>query len=983
MYVRLKEEAIIFRRVDVTGRPVCIAALLLVAALLIGRACGWIRVETRLPEADARSLLVEGRVRTIELSSGGLKVCLCGLTFLTEEGSSELYRAVAAALNAEVKASELLLLYLPESLVMEEAGETEDSAVAAGAAADGSVALAAGSVALVDSVAAGNGAEAGNGAAAGNSAAAAAGRLRIGELVRVRGVCNVPEAPTNPGMFDSRFYYLCRGIPLIMAEPAIELRSCEGRSLMDRYLDVLTYLRLRLTDAMRLAFGTEDAALINAIVLGDRSGLSAETRKLYQDGGISHILAISSLHITMLGKGLYELLRQWGRSFVCSSLVSGAFIASFCVMTGNSVSAQRACLMFLFWLLAQVTGRTCDRLTSLSAAALWILLRQPLYLWDSSFLLSFGCILSIELVVPVLRGLFPVCRKYALADTLVTSLALQAGTLPIILWFFCQVVPFSFLVNLVVLPCMSLFMAFGLLGSLAGALLLPAGQVIAGPCHYLLALFSLLCRLERQLPGAVLVTGRPALWKVVVYYAVLAAVLLIAAAGQESMKNDAGRAGGKTGADPADAEATGIQGGCLRGGTYALRGDGRRMGSGDVQGSLVGMQDASVGMQGCLVGIPGVSVGRRGASVSWRIVPAGIMTVWRYIFRRRARAEERRRFRRRLQRVCLCLLAGAAALLAVQRRPAMRVTFLDVGQGDGILVEQGRHVVLIDGGSSSESKVWEYRIASTIRYYGISSLDAILLSHSDTDHISGMSEMLETYETGLFGRSLSGLTVAELVLPALSYEDAVLDELESAARAAGIKVARVSEGDTITAGNAVLRVLSPSETRERGDANQDCMVLLMSCPLGKRGAGGRGAAGSAADGAADSAADGGTGSAADGGAGSVAGTGRAGSADDDDGEFRILFTGDLEKEAEDMLVWAYEEDSDLQGIDLLKVGHHGSRNATSERLLSLTQPAQAVISCGKNNRYGHPAQEVLDRLEKAGVQVWRTDRSGACIVRAG
>ena len=189
--------------------------------------------------------------------------------------------------------------------------------------------------------------------------------------------------------------------------------------------------------------------------------------------------------------------------------------------------------MFFLWLGSQIAGRTEDRLTSLSAAAAVILIRQPGALQDSSFLLSFSCILSLELLAPLFRMLLPLHTESG--KLFLSSLAIQTGTMPVICWFFYQITPYSILFQLFVLPFMGLFMVFAVLGSMVGlllyacqalflrpgssllrgggviisALLSAIGAILSGPCHFLLKFFGLLCRIQQKLPGSVLITGRP------------------------------------------------------------------------------------------------------------------------------------------------------------------------------------------------------------------------------------------------------------------------------------------------------------------------------------------------------------------------------------------------------------------------------------------------------------------------------------------
>ena len=98
-----------------------------------------------------------------------------------------------------------------------------------------------------------------------------------------------------------------------------------------------------------------------------------------------------------------------------------------------------------------------------------------------------------------------------------------------------------------------------------------------------------------------------------------------------------------------------------------------------------------------------------------------------------------------------------------------------------------------------------------------------------------------------------------------------------------------------------------------------------------------------------------------------------------DGEFDTLITGDMDKETELRLMDNFQ----LPDIEVLIVGHHGSHNSTSEELLNNLTPEIAVISVGKDNVYGHPAEETLDKLDERDIKVYRTDLNGTIIVRSG
>lgn len=809
-------------RTEVTGRPVCLlAALVILFSILHGLLAPPGSID--LSCAEDRYLLLSGKVLSKETTADGYRLQLGDITFLEKDiGNSSPYKALLEKLRKRWPRKGRISVFLngppDETLPYSQKPDQADIYRA----------------------------------------------CRIGGRVTLSGKASLPEPATNPGQYDAQKASCARHICLKLSDVTLKGTDQRRGSL---FLNTLASLRVSLRKGAEQIFGPRNSALMSAIVLGDRSGLDAETRQLFQDGGILHVLAVSSLHVTLLGLTLYQILRRLRQSFLVSALASGFLVVSYCLMTGSSYSAIRAGVMFLLWLGAQVTGRTFDRLTALGAAAILILIRQPLALTDAGFLLSFGCILSLALLEPVFSDIWN--PRHALSRRLSGALALQAGVLPCVLWFYCQTTPYGILVGLIVLPSMSLVMFFGTIGILAG-LLIPLGsffltsaRLAGGPCGYLLDLFRLLCRLAQRLPGDVVITGRPPVWKMVLYYV------------------------------------------CL--------------------------------LSFCLI----------------------------------IRLPDRKTFlknRKKIRVLHAGLLLSLFLLMLIQRKPAFRFTCLDVGQGSCALVEQDGLTMLFDCGSSSVKDVWRRRVEPALKFYGISHIDLLFLSHADGDHISGAQELLSGMHGMLPGAAcfrrmpperISSAQTGDLTLVQrfsaaqaggirigrilLSQTDVTPDgpgmaEVIAAARRFNIPVSTVSEGAEFQHGQLHLRVLSPSPGRMTGSDNEDCIVLSLSWK-----------------------------------------------------NIRILFTGDLEKEGEEKFTHAYQDaalfspprgHSETNSRTILLAGHHGSRNATSEGFLSLVRPDLVLISCGRNNRYGHPAAAMLKRLEDRGLPCFRTDQSGAFCLTA-
>lgn len=281
-----------------------------------------------------------------------------------------------------------------------------------------------------------------------------------------------------------------------------------------------------------------------------------------------------------------------------------------------------------------------------------------------------------------------------------------------------------------------------------------------------------------------------------------------------------------------------------------------------------------------------------------------------------------------------CLLMLAVSVLAIPPGVQNQVLFLDVGQGDCCLVRtENGTAYLFDCGSSSRSSVGQYVLLPALKYYGIHTLDGVFLSHPDADHMNGILELLALAED-------NGLTVEQLILPAIEEElrQDQFGEVLAAAEALG-----TDKGTGMPDGGVRVAWLAAGDNWECGDVSFLCLNPAAGCGGEEKNAYSQCIYG-------------------------------------DFGSFSLLLTGDAEGEGEEVLLRELQG-REIGSVTLLKVAHHGSRNSTSSEILGQIRPQAAVISCGRNNRYGHPHRELLQRLEEAGSCVLRTDQGGAVTVR--
>ncbi len=626
-----------------------------------------------------------------------------------------------------------------------------------------------------------------------------------GMTISASGTVQEPEQASNWGGFDQKSYYAQQGVGLFLQNGVVEkeIKNKNG------YLYFLDTVRQKLKSSIENISSEEDSAILKAMLLGEKEDLKKEQKELYQKGGISHILAISGLHISFLGLLLYQFLRKMALSFGASGFIAAAVMGSYGVMTGMSVSAMRAVLMFFIYLGSQILGRTYDVLSSLSFAGLMILLYNPASVYQASFLLSFGAVLGLTLLLPRMEETFQKEKEHAARKIFRASVSVSIATLPVSLLFFSEWSAFGILLNIIVIPTVQIVLLSGGAAMIAGLIFPDLGIILQAPAHYLLLLYENLSGIAQEIPGAVWKAGSPDKTQIILYYVLLVFLIFLT----------------------------------------------------------------------------------------------------RYV---------RKKWKK------LIWISGIFCMFSVMEKALpdkLFITVLDVGQGDGICIQNGRNgCYLVDGGSTSQTAVGEFCIESYLKFEGVSGIDGWFISHADLDHISGLLEILESYRRTWDGRNADGITIEKIFLPYRREKTELYQRAEKLAGQNKIEVYYIEKGQKVTEKEMEIVCLAPERKNLSGEENSDSMVLSVKY-----------------------------------------------------GDFTALLTGDLEGNGEKILV----DSGILKAIDFLKVAHHGSEFSTTEEFLRQTKPELAVISCAEKNRYGHPHEALLSRLKKAGTVIKMTKESGA------
>ena len=606
----------------------------------------------------------------------------------------------------------------------------------------------------------------------------------VGQILILQGTISLFDEATNEGQFDSRAFYRSQKIDFGVWVDSVE--RVEGKS--DRFRVWLSRVRVEL--GIPLSRYADDDGVLSAMLLGDKTSLDSEIRSLYQKSGIAHVLAISGLHISLLGMALYRLLRhRCGLTYLWAGIVAASFLVAYTLMTGNAVSARRATGMLIVYLVADLLGRSYDMLSALSLIVILLLWENPFLVTNSGFQFSVAAVVGIGVgqgvLVPrvgswkvvygrrkkqddVVRCDAAKCdvakRDAAKCDAakcdaerirmqnlvdwmkrrmdkclpgMMISLSIQFFTLPLVAYYYYEIPVYAILLNIPVLALIPYVLGLAVFGSLTGqiAFLQPLSFALCRVCGWVLHGYRWLCDASLLLPGARMITGKPSEVRVVVYYGLLGAFYYVLWCGMKKKQRQM----------------------CTK----------------------------------------GAQAEKQEWIRSWFGFGLGLVLVLLLTF------------------------------LFVRGKPEFELDILDVGQGDAIyLCASDGTNFMIDGGSTDVKKVGTYRILPFLKAKAIRKVDYWFVSHTDEDHISGLVEVME-----------SGYAVGTLVLAEAQKEDEKAHRLAELAQKNGIRVCYMKAGDVLgtrkedvvnernRAGTFRIECLYPTNDNDSEDVNDRCLVL--------------------------------------------------------------------------------------------------------------------------------------------------------------
>jgi len=733
-----------------------------------------------------------------------------------------------------------------------------------------------------------------------------AGSWKRGDALAVAGAPSRPEPAGNFGAFDYRAYLERQGIAWQW--------SVQGTSDVRNLRRAVPWhlIPLRAVDRLRADIGrlidrlylNGDAGYMKGLTAGISADIDPALYDAYSRLGLTHILAISGLHVGVVVFVLLKLGALCRLTRERSLDLAFAAMPAYMLLTGASPSAVRACLMAMIALMMARRHLLKDGLNLLAAAGLVMLIWDPAVVRNVSFQLSFTVTAGLLLWTPIVAKSLRFIRYSWLRSSLAVALTAQAASFPLTAYYFHGVHLLSLPANLVLVPFVSFaILPLGMASTALGAIWLPLGQWPAMLATYgNEAAFALVEWLNRPVRLGLVWPQPSKLW-------VLAAYGLMAVTASAARRRQARRT--------------------------------REEALAEEQSEATVPLDETIPLP--------EERGRRGRSEMGRARGASVSAIANWPARLLAvRLESGRR-------LAIRTWAGGIALLLLWAgwglwgyRPAFTdrnayVQFLDVGQGDSLLVRTGwGKYVLVDAGGTvvfrKSGEDWKERrdpyeigrklLVPLLKQRGVRELDALVLTHLDEDHIGGAEAVLRS------------LPVRAVVWNGTWKDSPGAVKLLRSASDRGIPVYAAHAGmrwdiDS-TASLDILYPLPQPESAAAPDLlpeldrqNESSVVALLTL-YGRK----------------------------------------------------FLLTGDVEAPGEASALGRIARMEPvgrvlLQGpVDVMKAAHHGSKTSTSEAWLAWWKPAETVISVGRRNLYGHPSPLVVGRIEAFGSEVYRTDRDG-------
>jgi len=584
--------------------------------------------------------------------------------------------------------------------------------------------------------------------------------LNYGDEIKFAGTLYQPRGMRNPGGFDYRRYLATKGVgATIFSYPyAIEK---EGERYGNFAVRLGIALRNRIVQVIEQSLPRQQAGLLNGILIGYRKGLPQEVQEAFNSAGLTHIMAVSGANISFIILPAAYILKKLKIRKRAANAALMLLIVLFVLITGFEPSVSRAAVMACILLTGKLLFREPDVTSSIAISCIVLLSVNPCMLFDVGFQLSYAATVSIVLLYKNVKALLD---KYSfpkwVRETLAATISAQFGVLPVTVLYFNRVSLVSVISNLLAVPMLGLITVLGMIMAVVGQFSLLMSRIIGYANSVFLSAVLYITKFTSAIPYSSVRTITPSMIFVIVYYIFIWYVFRYRPA---------------------------VKSGEIR----------RNINTGQVFQEQMKPGKINPGQM------------NQGQIELEQLKPGKLKPDLKYL---------------NLKYAAIAVTVAAILLVPGFIKPReLQITFLDVGQGDSAFIRTySGKTVLIDGGGSNnpehQSGTGEKVLIPYLLDEGVMKLDAVIASHSHSDHTEGLFDVLEH------------LKVKMLIIPYLS-DETCFRKLIDAAEDKGVPVARCYEGAVIRLDDRTfMEVLNPpSDVSYDLDSLNNTSLVLRLC----------------------------------------------------------------------------------------------------------------------------------------------------------
>lgn len=669
-------------------------------------------------------------------------------------------------------------------------------------------------------------------------------KFQYGDKVLLQGEFLKGSEQRNTGGFDYQLYLKSINIYGTLKVENYQKISSNNVNGIDKSIHAI---KIAVSENIEKILEKKEGQIVKGLILGDTTDLEEELKENFQVANISHVLAVSGMHIIYIIMGIEIVFKKWlGKRDVKYVIMIGLLF--YMSITGFTSSIVRAGIMGMMNLIAFLVYRKNDIWTSIAISLGIILIQNPYAITGVGLQLSYlgtmGIILfhknvkqyfdNLKFIKNNIRikrnkRIFKIIEN--LKDILSVTLSAQLMILPIMLYHFNVIGIYFIITNILVSIIIGPIMFLSIIFIFSSFIHLKLSQFISIFLSFGIKVLIQISDLA-NLPFSKIYIGTPSILLIIIYY------IIIFTNNQIYMIYSA----------------------------KYLNGTKRRV--------------------------------------------KNLIALMKYkLYEKKKKIWKTYQKILKEKNIKLCILKTCKMIILIiflsgigQFQQKLKIHFLDVGQGDSCFIITPNHkTILIDGGGSTSSSfdVGKDTVIPYLLDKGYTKINYVFISHFDQDHVGGILPVLEELHIGQ-------IFISPQVEKSENYETFL--EL---VKQKDLKVQEVKAGDKIIIEDITFQILWPIEKPiEENMLNNNAMVMKLQYK-----------------------------------------------------SFSMLFTGDIEEIAEKKILNLYKDNADKLNTTVLKVAHHGSKSSSTEEFLKVVNSKVAIIGVGENNMFGHPNNEVLERLQ--------------------